>query len=78
MSAYQEQTLTNTIRGFGYADVWTFAREQVRNLVLQKVSYYQSRTDYFQEKYGMDYAEFCIQFHSIDTPLFEREDDSIE
>ncbi len=78
MSAYQEEILTNTIRGFGYTDVWTFAREQARNLVLQKIRSYQNRIDYFQEKYGMDYGKFCAQFHTIETPLFEREDDSIE
>lgn len=79
MSAVQEQQITKTIRSLGYTDVWDFALKQAQMLMREKIAYYQSRIDYFEGKYGMNYATFCEKFHQIRHPdLFEREDDSIE
>jgi hypothetical protein len=79
MSAIQEQQIIKTIHGLGYTNVWDFALKQAQNLVSEKIAYYQSRSDFFENKYGMDYATFCSQFHQIvRTGLLEREDDSIE
>ena len=32
----------------------------------------------FEERYGVDYADFCKNFHQLNYPLFEKEDDSAE
>lgn len=79
MSVLQEQTLTDTIRGFGYSDVMSFAHEQALRLVEQHIADYQQRIDVYEKKYGMTYKEFCTRFHEIASPsLFEREDDSMD
>jgi hypothetical protein len=79
MSELQEQILTQTIQGFGYPDVMSFAREQALQRIREQIVHYQSRVRFFEEKYGMNYEEFCAKFHEIATPsLFEREDDSME
>jgi hypothetical protein len=79
MSELQKQILTQTIQGFGYPDVMTFAREQALQRIREQIVHYQSRVRFFEEKYGMNYEEFCAKFHEIATPsLFEREDDSME
>jgi hypothetical protein len=79
MSAIEEQTLTNTILTFGYTDVVSFAREQARNRLQQRIAYYQSRIDFFVARYGVQYEVFCQQFHTLTTPsLLERENDSME
>ncbi len=79
MSAVQEQQILKTLRSFGYSDVWDFALKQAQILVSEKIAYYQSRIDYYEAKYGMNYATFCAQFHQIAHPaLLEREDDGTE
>ncbi len=79
MNALEEQILTNTVLAFGYADIISFAREQARNMVQQRIIYYQSRIDYFTVKYGVEYETFCRQFHTLTAPsLLERENDSME
>ncbi len=79
MSALQEQTLNDTVRSLGYLDVTSFAREQALSLIKQRIAYYQSRCDFFQKKYGMQYKEFMERFHALESPtLLEREDDSME
>jgi hypothetical protein len=79
MSAVQEQQILKTLHSFCYSGVWDFALKQAQILVSEKIAYYQSRIDYYEAKYGMNYATFCAQFHQIAHPtLLEREDDSIE
>mgnify|MGYP000346601391 CR=1 FL=1 len=79
MSVLQEQTLTDTIRGFGYSDVLSFAREQALRLVEQQIADYERRISAYEQKYGMSYNEFCAQFHELSSPsLFEREDDGMD
>jgi len=79
MSVLQEQTLTRTIRGFGYSDVMSFAREQALRLVERHIADYELCIRAYEQKYGMSYNEFCTRFHELSSPsLFEREDDGME
>ncbi len=79
MSIPQQSALEQTVQAFGYANIMAFAREQALGLLQQRIAYYQSRVDYFSAKYGYDYATFCQQFHTLQSPtLLERENDSME
>jgi hypothetical protein len=79
MSVLQEKTLTDTIRGFGYSDILSFAREQALRLVEQQIADYEQRISAYEKKYGMSYKEFCMRFHELSSSsLFEREDDGMD
>jgi hypothetical protein len=70
--------LSNTILSWGFASIQDFAREQAKNILQQKITYYQSQINYFEQKYGMAFGEFCDNFEAITNhTLFEKEDDSI-
>lgn len=70
--------LTETILGLGYASVVDFAREQTKSILQQKVAYYQSRIDFFEQKYGLTFTQFGEQFEQIRPySMLEKEDDSL-
>lgn len=70
--------LTQTILGLGYTSVVDFAREQTKSILQQKIAYYQSRIDFFEQKCGLLFAQFCEQFGQIRThSALEKEDDSL-
>lgn len=76
--ANHTDVLTQTIQGLGYASVVDFAREQTKGILQQKIAYYQSRIDFFEQKYGLNFTEFCEQFEHIKPhTILEKEDDSI-
>jgi len=71
-------TLDSTIQSWGYNSVEAFAREQAKNILQQKMSYYQSQINYFEEKYGMSFELFNSEFAKIKNhTIIEKEDDSI-
>ncbi|WP_425290856.1 hypothetical protein [Spirosoma linguale] len=71
-------TLTQTIQGLGYASLVDFAREQARSILLQKIAYNQGRIDFFEQKYGLTFTQFCEQFEQIKShSTLEKEDDSL-
>lgn len=70
--------LTRTIQGLGYATVVDFAREQTKGILLQKIAYYQSRVDFFEQKYGLTFDQFSDQFDQLKAfSIIEKEDDSL-
>ena len=70
--------LTQTIQGLGYVSVVDFAREQTKGILQQKIAYYQSRVDFFEQKYGLAFAQFGEQFEQIKPwSIIEKEDDSL-
>jgi negative regulator of sigma E activity len=70
--------LTQTIQGLGYASVVDFAREQTKSILQQKIAYYQSRIDFFEQKYGLNFAQFGEQFAQLKShSILEKEDDSL-
>ena len=63
---------------FDESVIVSFENEQVKNILQQKIAYYQSRIDFFEQKYGLNFAEFCDKFSSIKNhSINEKEDDSM-
>ena len=72
------EVLSQTVQSWGYANVDVFAKEQAKGILQQKIAYYQSRVDYFEQKYGLKFTEFCEKFSSIKNHgIIEKEDDSM-
>lgn len=70
--------LLQTIRGLGYLSLVDFAREQAKGILEQKIAYYQSRIDFFEQKYGLDFVHFGEQFEQLKPySVLEKEDDSL-
>jgi hypothetical protein len=70
--------LHQTIRGFGYMSLVDFAREQAKNILQQKIAYYQSRIDFFEDRYGMSFNGFLEHFDGLQSKsILEKEDDSM-
>ncbi|QJD80790.1 hypothetical protein [Spirosoma rhododendri] len=76
--------LDNLAQSLGYRSVFDFTRIQLRHAVEQKMAYYQSRIDYYQQKYGMDFIEFRRRVvdktdsHLSKFGIIEKEDDDME
>jgi hypothetical protein len=52
--------------------------EKLKNILQQKIAYYQSRIDFFEQKYALKFIEFCDKFSSIKNhSITEKEDDSM-
>lgn len=72
------ELLTQLINSLGYTSVIDFAREQAKGIIQQKIAYYGSRIDFFEQKYGMSFDTFCQSFEQIKQhTILEKEDDSI-
>ncbi|MBK9933469.1 MAG: hypothetical protein IPP61_10745 [Cytophagaceae bacterium] len=70
--------LNHTIQSWGFASINDFAREQAKSILQQKIAYYQSQINFFEQKYGVDFNVFCEKFDSISKhSIIEKEDDSI-
>lgn len=72
------------IRNLGYQSTDDFLRVQVRHALEQKISYYQSRIDVYEKKYGMSLDEFhrrIVNQSDVVLSKFgitEREDDDFD
>ena len=52
--------------------------EKEKNILQQKIAYYQSRIDFFEQKYALNFTVFCDKFSSIKNhSIIEKEDDSM-
>ena len=52
--------------------------EKAKNILQQKIAYYQSRIDFFEQKYALNFTVFCDKFSSIKNhSIIEKEDDSM-
>jgi hypothetical protein len=72
------EALSQTVQSWGYANVDVFAKEQAKGILQQKIAYYQSRIDFFEQKYALKFTEFCDKFSSIKNHgVIEKEDDSM-
>jgi hypothetical protein len=70
--------LSQTVQSWGYANIDAFAKEQAKNILQQKIAYYQSRIDFFEQKYALKFHDFCDKFSSIKNHgIIEKEDDSM-
>ncbi len=72
------EILNQTVQGWGYANVDVFAKEQAKGILQQKIAYYQSRIDFFEQKYALKFTDFYDKFSSIKNhSITEKEDDSM-
>ncbi|WP_425290889.1 hypothetical protein [Spirosoma linguale] len=83
-------SLERVIQNLGYRSTDDFLHIQLRNVLEQKIAYYQSRIDFFQHKYGMTFDEFrqrvidksdmvLARFGSIEKETDDNEwDDAID
>jgi hypothetical protein len=69
-SAYP--SLEQVVQNLGYRSTDDFVHIQLRNLLEQKIAYYQSRIDYFQQKYGMNFDEFRQRVVDKSDPVLSR------
>lgn len=66
---------------FGYRSALDFTRIQLQNMAAQKLAYFQSRVELYEQKYGMTYAEFMVRVPNRDDValtrfgIVEKEDD---
>ncbi len=72
------------IHNLGYQNTDDFLRVQVRNALEQKISYYQSRIDFYEKKYRMSLDEFHQRVTNPTDPILskfgvvERENDDFD
>ena len=74
----QSLALHETVHEMGYASLEDFALQKAREDILHEITICQNKIDEFEKKYGVDYADFCKNFHQLNYPLFEKEEDSAE
>lgn len=70
--------LNETIQQMGFDSVENFALEKAKESLLKDVAASMKKIAFFQDKYGMDYIDFCKQFQSLSQTVFEKEEDSAE
>lgn len=60
------------IHKLGYQNTEDFLRIQVRHALEQKISYYQSRVDFYEKKYGMSLGEFHRRVVDPSDPVLAK------
>lgn len=74
----QNISLDKTIQSWGFLNLQSFAREQAKGILNQKIAHYKSKIEYFEEKYCMNFDDFCKNFDQIKNhSIIEKEDDSL-
>lgn len=74
--AEKSLALHETIHQLGFGSLEDFALAQAREKLLNEITICTANIEKFENKYKMDYADFCLHFNELQTPLFEKEDDS--
>ena len=74
----QSLALHNAVHEMGYESLEDFALQKARAALLQEITTSQKNIELFEKKYGFDYADFYKNFHELNQPLFEKEEDSAE
>lgn len=72
----QSIALNEAVQQMGYGSVEDFALVKAREKILQEIKVCSQSIEQLEKKYGVDYATFCNQFHQLDYPLFDKEEDS--
>lgn len=75
-----EQTLAlhETVPRMGYGSLEDFALVKAKKKLLEEIKMCTQHIAKFEEKYGVDYADFCKTFHQLNYTVFEKEEDSAE
>lgn len=73
--------LDRIVQQLGYRSADDFLYIQLRHVLEQKIAYYQSRIDFFEQKYGMGFDEFRQRVPDKSDPrltqfgMIEKEND---
>ncbi|GAB4027332.1 hypothetical protein [Spirosoma gilvum] len=84
MTASLNPALDELAHALGYRSAIDFTRIQLENMAVQKLAYFKSRVELYEQKYGMSYQEFMnrvVNQHDTDLNrfgIFEKEDDSFD
>jgi hypothetical protein len=60
------------IHSLGYQNTDDFLRIQARQALEQRISYYQSRVDVYEQKYGMGLDEFHQRVTNSSDPILSK------
>jgi len=74
--AEKSLALHETIHQLGFDSMEDFALAQAGEKLLNEVIICTGNIEKFENKYAMDYADFCLKFRQLQTPIFEKEEDS--
>ncbi len=74
----QSLALHQTVQEMGYTSLEDFALQKARADLLHQIAICQHKIEELERKYGVDYVDFCKNFHQLTQPLFEKEEDSAE
>lgn len=75
------KAMEEVVHSLGFQNVFEFTKNHVQSAIREKIAYYQSRVDFFEKKYKMNFKEFVNRVSdSTDEALskfgvFEKEDD---
>ncbi|RRB00925.1 hypothetical protein EHT25_22315 [Larkinella rosea] len=81
VASSNQSILEKVVHAFGYRSTEDFLRIEIRNLLQQKIAYYQGRIDFYEQKYGMNFDEFRRRIVDKSDPvlskfgMIEKEDD---
>lgn len=81
VSTNANNVMEEIAHSLGYRSIYDFTRIQIQTLLLQKIAYYQSKIDTFEQKYGMKFEEFRQRVIDKTDPvlskfgIIEKEDD---
>lgn len=68
--AEQSLALHEAVQQMGYNSLEDFALVQAREKLLQEISICTRNIEQFEKKYGIDYADFCKNFHHLRSTRF--------
>lgn len=84
MTISLDPILEETAHALGYQSAIAFTHIELRSRAAQKLSFYQSRIDLYEQKYGMAYEQFKMHVKNLSDHelkrfgIIEKEDDDFE
>ena len=68
--------IEESIKSLGFDSTQDYLNQKIQIDLNNKISYYQSRIDFFEKKYQTNYRNFCDQFDLLQGSILDKEDDS--
>lgn len=76
--AEKSLALHETIHLMGFDSVEDFALVKAKEKLLDEIRICSENIERFEKKFGVNYTDFCLNFHQVSGPLFEKEEDSAD
>lgn len=74
----QSLALHETVQQMGYGLLEDFALVKAKEKLMEEIKMCTQHIEKFEEKYGVDYADFFKTFHQLNFSVFKKEEDSAE